>query len=131
VTVNGTAVLTNFDIVAQAGYWTALDKQFPVTVTNGAIQINVHGVNGRRAAQRDSDCAYHGRRSGAGGNSLSFAGMAGGSNPAAQTVAISNTGGGTLNWAASKIQSWLTLSATLGTAPATLTIGAVTTGLAP
>src|SRR5690242_3158581 len=46
VTVNGAAVLTNFDIVAQAGAWKAIDKQFPVAVTNGAIQINVHGVKG-------------------------------------------------------------------------------------
>jgi hypothetical protein len=46
VTVNGAAVLTNFDIVAQAGSWTAIDKQFPVTVTHGAVQINVHGVTG-------------------------------------------------------------------------------------
>jgi hypothetical protein len=32
--------------VAQAGSWTTIDKQFPVTVTNGDIQINVHGVTG-------------------------------------------------------------------------------------
>jgi len=38
LTVNGVAVLTNFDIVSQAGYWTAIDKQFPVTVTNGAAR---------------------------------------------------------------------------------------------
>jgi hypothetical protein len=56
--------------------------------------------------------------------------MAGGSNPAAQSVTISNTGGGALNWTASKTQSWLTLSATSGAAPATLAVGAVTAGLA-
>ena len=44
VTVNGTPVLTNFDIVAQAGYWTAIDKQFPVTVAGGSVQISVHGI---------------------------------------------------------------------------------------
>ena len=134
VTVNGAAVLTNFDIVAQAGYWTAIDKQFPVTVTNGAVQINVHGVTDvgllnaiqiAPAAGGDPTPALQ-----VSGNSLTFSGMAGGSNPAAQTVTIANTGGGTLNWTASKTQSWLSLSATSGTAPATLTIGAVTTGLA-
>jgi hypothetical protein len=36
VTINGAAVLTNFDIVAQAGYWTAIDKQFPVTARPSA-----------------------------------------------------------------------------------------------
>jgi hypothetical protein len=66
VTINGAAVLTNFDIVAQAGYWTAIDKQFPVAVTNGAVQINMHGVKGVGLLKCDSDCAHNGRRSGAG-----------------------------------------------------------------
>jgi len=40
VTINGTPVLANFDIVAQAGgTLKALDKSFPVTVTNGLINI--------------------------------------------------------------------------------------------
>ncbi len=40
VAINGTTVLSNFDIVAQAGAaFTALDKTFPVTVTNGSIAI--------------------------------------------------------------------------------------------
>ena len=40
VNINGTAVLTNFDIVAQAGgALKALDESFPVTVTNGQITI--------------------------------------------------------------------------------------------
>ena len=40
VSINGTQVLTNFDIVAQAGApFTALDKTFPVTVSNGTITI--------------------------------------------------------------------------------------------
>ena len=40
VSINGTPVLTNFDIVAQAGGpLQALDKSFPVIVTNGQIDI--------------------------------------------------------------------------------------------
>jgi chitinase len=39
VALNGTAVLTNFDIVAQAGFLRAIDKTFPVSVSNGAIAI--------------------------------------------------------------------------------------------
>jgi hypothetical protein len=40
VAINGTQVLTNFDIIAAAGAAsTAVDKTFPVTVTNGAINI--------------------------------------------------------------------------------------------
>jgi len=40
VAINGTQVLTNFDIVAAAGApLTAIDKTFPVTVTNGMVTI--------------------------------------------------------------------------------------------
>ncbi len=40
VSINGTQVLTNFDIVAQAGgAFKALDESIPVTVTNGQINI--------------------------------------------------------------------------------------------
>ena len=40
VAINGTQVLTNFDIVAAAGAaLTAIDKSFPVTVTGGSITI--------------------------------------------------------------------------------------------
>jgi hypothetical protein len=39
VAINGNTVLSNFDIVAQAGTLTALDESFPVTVTNGQISI--------------------------------------------------------------------------------------------
>ena len=40
VSINGTQVLTNFDIVAAAGAaLTAIDKTFPVTSTNGVVTI--------------------------------------------------------------------------------------------
>jgi hypothetical protein len=39
VAINGTAALTNFDIFAQAGKFTALDKAFTVSVTNGLLAI--------------------------------------------------------------------------------------------
>ena len=40
VSINGTQVLTNFDIIAAAGApLTAIDKTFPVTVTNGIVTI--------------------------------------------------------------------------------------------
>ncbi|MGA2716878.1 MAG: LamG-like jellyroll fold domain-containing protein [Bryobacteraceae bacterium] len=122
VTVNGTQVLTNFDIVAQAGYWTAIDKQFPVTVSGGSIQISVHGtvsvglVNAIQIVPLATPALQ------LSGNSLNFAATVGGSNPAAQPVTISNTGGGTLNWTAKNTQSWLTLSAASGTAPSTLNV---------
>lgn len=40
VAINGTTVLTNFDIVAAAGApFTPIDETFPVTVTNGLVTI--------------------------------------------------------------------------------------------
>jgi hypothetical protein len=63
-------------------------------------------------------------------SSLSFTATAGGSNPASQTISITNTGAGTLNWTATENGSWLTISPASGTAPSTLTASANISGLA-
>jgi len=47
-------------------------------------------------------------------SSLTFTALQGGGDPATQTLNISNTGGGTLNWNASDNATWLTLSPTSG-----------------
>ena len=62
--------------------------------------------------------------------SLSFAATQGGSSPAAKTVAVSNTGGGTMNWTAAESASWLSLSPTSGTNAGTITVTPSITGLA-
>lgn len=62
-------------------------------------------------------------------SSLSFTATAAGSNPANQTINISNTGGGTLNWTATDNASWLTISPANGTAPSILTATANISGL--
>ena len=49
---------------------------------------------------------------------------------ASQTLAITNSGGGTLTWSASSNQTWLTLSATSGTAPSSVTVSVNSAGLA-
>jgi hypothetical protein len=125
VTLNGTQVLTNFDLVKQFGYWTAVDKTFAVTVTGGAVQLNLHGVtnqgivNAIQVAPATAPPTVQ-----LSTTSLTFAATAGGSSTATQPVNITNSGSGTLNWTATKTQSWLTLSAASGTAPSTLNIGA-------
>ncbi len=45
-----------------------------------------------------------------------------GLNPNSQTIQIANLGTGTLNWTATKTNSWLGLSPTSGAAPATITV---------
>jgi len=52
-------------------------------------------------------------------------------NAPTQSVSITNTGGGTLNWTASADQPWIVLAPTSGTVPATLVVGVNTAGLAP
>ena len=64
---------------------------------------------------------------GASPTSLSFTAQQGGSNPAAQTLSISNTGGGTLSWNASPDTTWLTASPASATGNGTVTVS-VTTG---
>jgi hypothetical protein len=46
--------------------------------------------------------------------SFSFIAAVGGPNPASQTLSVWNSGGGTLNWAASKTKSWLSISPIAG-----------------
>lgn len=53
---------------------------------------------------------------------LSFNYIVSGALPAAQNVAITNAGGGTLSWSASSAAAWLRLSPASGTAPATLSV---------
>ena len=61
--------------------------------------------------------------------SMSFAAQAGGASPAAQSLQLASTGGA-LAWTASGNAPWLTLSATSGVTPVTLSVSANTLGLA-
>ncbi|MFN8004310.1 MAG: S8 family serine peptidase [Acidobacteriota bacterium] len=109
------------------------------TVTVRATNIAGDGLPGN-ADTTDQDFAlvvYNGSSAppttptiGVSPTSLSFSGAAGGANPANQTISITNTGGGTLNWSATDNASWLTVSPASGTAPSTLTASVNTTGLA-
>ena len=60
---------------------------------------------------------------------LQFAYTTGGAEPSAQSVAIANSGGGTLSWAASSNSPWLTVTPASGTGAGTLTVGTNTAGL--
>jgi len=62
-------------------------------------------------------------------SSFSFSAQVGGSNPSSQTLNITNTGGGTLNWNATTSVPWLTVSPTSGTAPSSVTVSVNIAGL--
>jgi hypothetical protein len=108
------------------------------TITVKATNIAGDGVpgNGDTTDQDFALVAYNANGSvstnptiGVSPSSLSFTATAGGSNPANQTISITNTGGGTLNWTASDNATWLTVSPASGTAPSTLTASVSITGL--
>jgi IPT/TIG domain-containing protein/Big-like domain-containing protein/BACON domain-containing protein/3-keto-disaccharide hydrolase/beta-xylosidase-like protein len=61
--------------------------------------------------------------------SLTFSAVQGGGNPATQPLAISNDGGGVVNWSASPGATWLSLSPTSGLAPSSTTVSVNTSGL--
>lgn len=109
------------------------------TITVRATNIAGDGVPGN-ADTTDQDfalVAYNATTStgtsptiGVSPSSMSFTATAGGANPANQSLSISNTGGGTLNWTASDNATWLTVSPTSGTAPSSTTVSVNITGLA-
>jgi hypothetical protein len=63
-------------------------------------------------------------------SSLAFAATQGQASPAAKTVAVSNTGSGTLALTASDDAAWLAVTPASATAPAALTVAPSTSGLA-
>ncbi len=61
---------------------------------------------------------------------LTFSGMAGGANPTAQTLSITNAGTGTLSWSAGDNAAWLTLTPGSGTNAGSVTANVNTAGMA-
>lgn len=108
------------------------------TITVRATNIAGDGVPGN-ADTTDQDFAlvvYNANTStsttptiGLSPSSLSFTATVGGSNPANQTISITNTGSGTLNWSQTDNASWLTVTPASGTAPSTLTASVSISGL--
>jgi hypothetical protein len=62
--------------------------------------------------------------------SLTFSAQAGGADPPAQMLAVTNGGTGSLSWTASANQPWLTVAPASGTAPSTTAVTASVAGLA-
>jgi hypothetical protein len=138
VSLNGATVLSNFDILAHAPVLTPLTEQFPVTVTNGAVQLGFQGVSARALVNAIQVAPASGGSQpppsnpalSVGSTALSFAATAGSANPSAQTVAITNSGTGTLNWTASTATSWLSVTPSSGTNAGAISIQPKVSGLA-
>ena len=62
--------------------------------------------------------------------SFSFGATQGGANPTPQTLHITNTGGGTLNWTARDNASWINLSQISGSGTASISVSVASSGLA-
>ncbi|HEY6886160.1 MAG TPA: choice-of-anchor D domain-containing protein, partial [Solirubrobacter sp.] len=62
-------------------------------------------------------------------NALSFSATQGDGNPASKTVAVTNTGGGTLNFTASSDAAWLSATPSSGTAPKDVSVSVDLGGL--
>ena len=149
VILNGTTVLSNFDILTQVAPLTPYTQQFPVTVTNGAVQLAFNGVtarglvnaiqiapgSGSSTSSSSSGSSSSTTSSGApalslGSTALSFTGMAAGANPAGQSVSVTNSGTGTLTWSATSNSNWLTLSPSSGTGAGSIGVQPNLSGLA-
>jgi hypothetical protein len=61
--------------------------------------------------------------------SLAFSGTVAGASPAAKSIDVSNTGGGTMSWTATESASWLSVSPGSGTNTGTITVTPSITGL--
>ena len=61
--------------------------------------------------------------------SLAFSATVGGSNPAAQSLGISNGGSGTLSWSTASSQPWLSVTPGSGSGPTTTTVSVSSAGL--
>jgi hypothetical protein len=106
-----------------------------VTVATGALTVGTHsgtitlsGGNGVTPVTIPVSFTISAAPAiGASPTSLSFTAQQGNGNPAAKTLTISNTGGGTLNWSVSHDATWLSHTPGTGIGTGTVTIS-VTTG---
>jgi hypothetical protein len=138
VAVNGSPVLSGFDILTHVAPLTPFSQQFTTTVTNGILQIDFTGVTRRAlvSAIQVTPASGAGSTAPAGtpslalsASTLNFVGTAGAPNPSPQSVTVSNAGTGTLTWTAASNQTWLTVSPGSGTDTGTLALTANVAGL--
>jgi len=135
--VGGDYAISTNDGAAWGG-WThapgivSLNNQVKVRLTSSAVYstlttatLTIGGVSGTFSVTTVTPpAAIHLDKT-----TLRFGSQAG-ATTGVQTVMISNSGGGTLNWTRTPSAAWITATPGSGTGAATVTIGANTTGLA-
>lgn len=84
---------------------------------------------GRDAARLLAELNHVTRHADSFSTSLTFGATAGGNNPPTETVAVGNSGMGTLSYTAVSDAQWLTVFPASGTAPQSLTVSVDTAGL--
>jgi len=96
---------------------------------NGLVQLKVSNVNGQHTVNIMTSAAVTPPSIGLSASQADFSYTLGGSAPAAQTINVTNAGGGALNWTATSNSAWLTVSPSSGAGFATLTLAIVPAGL--
>ena len=134
VSMQGTQVISDLDIYAQVGKDAAYDLSFPVIVTNSTLNIVFTSVAdyAKVSAILITPASTTQPIIGLSPTSLTFTTTVG-TNPANQTIALSNNGAGTMNWTAtadSTSPAWLSVSPGNGTDNTTLTVSVNASGLA-
>ncbi|MEZ5351943.1 MAG: malectin domain-containing carbohydrate-binding protein [Bryobacteraceae bacterium] len=128
---NGVTVLDTFDIRAEVAIKTRLVKSLPAAmVTNGILELTFRaGPNPATISGIEVFAAAPSPNLNVAPSSMSFTGTVGGTDPATQTFAVTNTGGGgPISWTASDDATWLTVTPTTGTTPSNSVTVAVATG---
>jgi uncharacterized protein (TIGR03437 family) len=96
---------------------------------NGVVRLGVSNANGQHTVNIMTASAPPPPSISLSQAKASFSYTLGTTAPAAQSVTISNAGGGTLSWSASSNAGWLSVSPASGIGAGTLTLGITTTGL--
>ena len=136
VSMQGIQVISNLDIYDKVGKDAAYDVLIPVSVASGTLNINFTSVSDYAKVNAieitQSQATPPPPAIALDHTGLSFSAVAG-TNPANQTIALSNSGGGTLNWTAAAdgtTPAWLSVSPANGTGDAQITVSVNIAGLA-
>jgi hypothetical protein len=128
--------LVSYSWATRVATFASGDRVTVNSIGTGANVITVTATNSYGLSATDTvvvnmgdELSLAGPTLAAGPTALAFHAAAGATSSQSAQVAIANSGGGTLSWTASDDAAWLSVDAASGTAPATLTVTADSSGL--